>query len=54
MTEVKCVRNSGNVRDSGGNVCDSGEIEYGLGNLREHIVIYKSTYINSEDTWNNT
>ena len=26
--------------DSGGNVCNSGEIEYGLGNLKVEIVIH--------------
>ena len=30
------------VCDSGGNVCNSGEIEHGLGNLR---VIHNSAYI---------
>ena len=32
----------GNVRNSGGNVCNSGEIEYVLGNLRVEIVIHNS------------
>ena len=35
------------------NVCNSGEIEYGLGNSRVQIVNHNSAYINSEDTWNN-
>ena len=34
----------GNVRNSGGNVCNSREIEYGLGDLRE---IHNSAYITS-------
>ena len=43
----------GDVRDSGGNVRNSGDIEYGLGNSRVEIVINKSAYITFEDTWNN-
>ena len=42
----------GNVRDSGGDVCNSGEIEYGLGHLRVQIVIHNYAYTNSKDTWN--
>ena len=51
----ECVCNSGNVRDNGGNVppvgefrnswgdvCNSGDIEYVLGNLRVEIVINNS------------
>ena len=37
----------------GGNVRDSGEIEYSLGNSRVQIVIHNSAYFNSGDTWNN-
>ena len=36
----ECVRNSGNVRDSGGNVRNSGEIEYAPKDLRLEIVIH--------------
>ena len=32
----------GDVRDSGGIVCNSGEIEYALRNVRLKIVIHKS------------
>ena len=46
------VGNSGGMSATGGggDVCNSGEIEYGLGYLRVQIVIHNSTYINS---WNN-
>ena len=35
-----CLQQWGNVRDSGGNVCNSGEIEYALRNLKLEIVIH--------------
>ena len=63
----ECVCNSGDVRDSGGNVHDSrgmsatvrgnvhksGEIEDDLGNLTVELVIHNCAQITSEGTWNN-
>ena len=41
------------ICDSGGNVCDSGEIEYALRNLKLEIVIHNFISTTSEDTLNN-
>ena len=37
----------------GGNVRNSGGIDYALRNLTLEIVIHNSARITSEDTWNN-
>ena len=40
MTEMNVSTTMGMSATVGGNVCNSGEIEYGVGNLRVEIVIH--------------
>ena len=42
LQQWECPQKWGNVRNSGGNVCNSGEMEYGLENLRGEIVIHNT------------
>ena len=42
LQQWECLRQWGNVRNSGGNVCNSGEFEYALRNVRLEIVTHKS------------
>ena len=55
MTEVNVSTTVGEMSATvgGGNVHNSGEIEYGVGNLKVEIVIHNSAWITSEDAWNN-
>ena len=52
-TVGKCPQQWGNVRNSGANVCNSGEIEYVVRNSRLENIIHNFAYITSEDAWNN-